>query len=496
APLVLALGGYALAKQPNLRAAEARDRHERVERALEDGYLWLDTDSRRAVPRFEEALAIEPRSPEAIAGLCFAAHRPEERLAILDRHADAEREHRALRRVRARVLRDARRAAEARPIEAELGPPRDALERFLDGRGALPFDCAMARGSTMREALDLLASAVRSAPAARFLYHAEWAHAAGHVADADVSRHVAAAIESLWPASSQAWSSIGLALGRVDFAESNAAHRKAIELDPRDWLVHDRFGDQLFDARDFDGAHAEFAIAREAQPDRAVLHHKIGSVLIEKRDLPAAIASYRRALELDPGYSPSHNNLALVLEKSGDKAGAIAEYRRAIELEPRDALARANLANVLHQSGDLESALVEYRRAVELDRESPNLLFNYANALRDSGDDAAAIETYQEVITADPGHIGARSNLALRLYETGREDDAIELLRRAVELDPTFAIGHANLGSYLASRGDLEEGLVHLRRAHELDPSLQGLVEFIAKQEAELEKRSAPPADR
>ncbi|HKE02330.1 MAG TPA: tetratricopeptide repeat protein [Planctomycetota bacterium] len=470
APLVLALGGYVLAKQPELRAAEARDRHERVERALEDGYLWLDTDSSRAVPRFEEALASEPRSPEAIAGLCFAERRPEARLAVLDRHADAEREHRALHRVRARALRELRRADEARAIDAELGPPRDALERFLDGRGAMPAICSTATPAAMRESLDLLTAAVSSSRSARFLYHAEWAHAAGHAADPAVSKQVASALESLWPASPQAWSSIGFALGRVDRAASTAAHRKAIELAPNDWIVHDRFADQLFDVGDLEGALAEFAIAHAAQPDRAVLQDKITSVHAARNDWPSAVASGRRAVELDPDYLPARNNLGRALEKSGDLDGAIAQYHRALAADPDYALAHGNLATALRLSGDLLGSIPEFRRALELDPTVTPFRVNLGNSLLETGDPEGAIEHYRRAIADDPSNSAARMNLALALNALGELDAAIEEARGAVERWPDLGAAHLSLGALLQRRGDYDEAVECFRRVLELDP--------------------------
>jgi len=457
-PVIAALGGYVLARRPEIAAARQAARLARVELALEQGYLEMaEGNPDRSVSAFERALAEEPMSPEAIGGLALAHVRAGEAataLAFLDGHAAAAARYPELERVRAMALRAGLRGDEAADLDRRLGEPVSALGFFLEGSQAT----LRAEGGSpeaFAPAVDLLSRAVILSANARALYHFELAHAAGHARDVVTARRCAEALEALWPDSARSGIWRGLALARVgDHESSVAGYRRALELDPEDSLTHCNLGVELGAGGDVAGSIAEFRRAIELDPKYVEPHNFLGDALSKLGEWPGAIDEFRSAAALDEHDARTHCNLSNAFRTVGDVQGAIAEASRAIELDPKYALARQNLGNALFDSGDLQRAIAEYRCGLELDPKLAHLHYCLGTVLRAAGDYRGAAAELRREIDLDPLYPPAHVNLGLTLKNSGDLPGAIGEYRLALEIDPLNADAHNNLSLSLAESGD------------------------------------------
>ena len=105
-------------------------------------------------------------------------------------------------------------------------------------------------------------------------------------------------------------------LGRLD--EAVQSYRKAIALDPEQYLYHRALGVALGLQGKLDEALVCFKRAVELNPNDPGAHFNQGLVLVQQRRLDEAVAQYRTVLRIDPEYVKALNALALVLAAAPD----------------------------------------------------------------------------------------------------------------------------------------------------------------------------------
>src|SRR5688500_14180839 len=163
APALLGLGGYLLAKAPDIAFAQEELRRAALERALTHGFSGLAMGwHERAAADFDEALALDPRSIEAYAGLALA--RTGEADALVDRARAELGDVPVLERVRAyaALLERGEGAAAALPADA-AAERSDPIELFV--AGLLRLERELRRDERdLGATLDLLLDAILRSP--------------------------------------------------------------------------------------------------------------------------------------------------------------------------------------------------------------------------------------------------------------------------------------------------------------------------------------------
>jgi DNA-binding transcriptional MerR regulator len=136
-------------------------------------------------------------------------------------------------------------------------------------------------------------------------------------------------------------------------------------------------------------AAALYRRAIELDPKDPVLHFNLANVQYEQGLLDDSCATYLAATQLDPQYVEAWNALGCVLSQMGRSKEAVVAFRRAIELVPDYGDAHFNLASELEQIGEFAAANKHWRRYVELDKSGP-----WAETAREH------LEAYQRVRAA------------------------------------------------------------------------------------------------
>jgi Protein kinase domain len=240
--LAASLLGYVLITGSATQRGQAELAADRVEYLLLEATLAPHTRSPGERKNLlAEALALQPQDPYTLLmvvnGMSQPMSRadPKESLALLDGHGGAASPVPALRRLRARLLRQAGNAAEAVAIEATLSPPTDPLDHYLAG------DAAMGRWANgdapaSAEALQHMQHAVLLAERPRAQYYIGLNRAARAAKDTDTVCMAADALVQHWPGSAAAHGHRALAWIDFEPARARAAAARSLELSPDNFI--------------------------------------------------------------------------------------------------------------------------------------------------------------------------------------------------------------------------------------------------------------------
>ena len=136
----------------------------------------------------------------------------------------------------------------------------------------------------------------------------------------------------------QLYTILGNTLNELNrFDEAIAAHRKALEINPRLHEAWVNLGIVYRLTGDFEQAEVCYLKALAIAPNYAQLHASLGALYIFKDEPHKAIPSLERAIALDRQLAVSHANLALAYAMIGKFDEAESALRRAIVLGYRNA---------------------------------------------------------------------------------------------------------------------------------------------------------------
>ncbi len=276
-------------------------------------------------------------------------------------------------------------------------------------------------------------------------------------------------LASRYPDSGVAWKLLGASL-RAQGKDALFALKKAVELNPRDAMLHNSLGNAYKEIGQFEDAIASYNKVLKMEPGYAGAYNNLGVALKDSGHVARAEESFQQALKLQPEFAGAHHNLASLLGEQGKYAEAALSCRRALELGYNDPEAYNVLGVALRWLGQLDEAISNYRRALELNPGFPEAYNNLGVALMEMGSLQDAIECYRKAIELKSDYVEAHNNLGIALKEIGQLDAAVTSCQRALELKPDYAEAYNNLGNNLMEWGLLDEALTNYRKVLELKP--------------------------
>jgi tetratricopeptide (TPR) repeat protein len=297
-----------------LAAAIERHRPRRWEFYLYLADAWRDAGYlERALPLYERALALQPKSVLAMQKL-------------------------------AEGLRDARQPARAQALlhQALALEPGRATVWYGLGMARLDQGQVAAAIQSFQKAADLdpdLPEAFNSLGGA-------WLRR-GDPAKAEAALRQAIRLQ---PDLAEAHNNLGGLLStRGDFEQACAEFEAALRWRPGYVPAHYNYGLALARLRRFDEAQTQIEAALRGDPSHAEAHQVLAALLAGKGQTDAAIQHYREALRIQPQFGRALLGLANVLAGRGDLAAAETELRKAVA--HRDPAIRAEAAQMLRQIG-------------------------------------------------------------------------------------------------------------------------------------------------
>jgi tetratricopeptide (TPR) repeat protein len=227
---------------------------------------------------------------------------------------------------------------------------------------------------------------------------------------------------------------------------ARALYTDAIARAPRDYMLHQNYGEFFQLTGDFKQAALEWKQARELMPRNAFACLTEGQMLEKLGEMSTARESFRQAVNLHPRYAEAWFELGKVASMEGKLEEAVENYRQSAEFQPNDAPTYLYLGE----------ALVRLKRTKESEQ-----------ALRH------ALELRKEYLEA---HYALGEVLGLQ----GRFAEAKEEFQQVVRLQPEFARGHLNLGAALLNLNDREGARQEFAETLRLDPGNESARAYLA----------------
>jgi tetratricopeptide (TPR) repeat protein len=238
----------------------------------------------------------------------------------------------------------------------------------------------------------------------------------------------------------------------------------------------------LFAHRDAAAATAARALYTDAiarAPRDYILHQNYGEFLELTGDLEDATLEWKEAHELVPRNPFAFLSEGRLLEQQGQFAAASESLRQAVTLHPRYPDAWLELGKLAATEGKLEEALVNYRRSAALDPNSPQTYVCMGKALSLLKRSDESMASFQRALDLNAADWEAHYALGGELGMHGRIAEAKAQFQEVIRLQPRYAMGHLNLGVALFKLNDPEGARQEFAETLRLDPTNQVALAYL-----------------
>jgi TolB-like protein/DNA-binding winged helix-turn-helix (wHTH) protein/tetratricopeptide (TPR) repeat protein len=206
--------------------------------------------------------------------------------------------------------------------------------------------------------------------------------------------------------------------------------------------------------------------ALELDDSLAEAHYALANLKQDAWEWATAEREYKRALELNPNLAGAHSQYAYYLSIVGRHEQAMAETKRARELDPLSPAFNGFIGQALFFARQYDEAIEAFKKARELDQNHPipHLYLGYTYAAK--GMYKEAIAEYQEAIKLG---ISA-DNPSVQLYlgaayaKAGEPERAQAILKRLQAIK--VYVSPSELAVLYAALGERERAFASLERAH------------------------------
>jgi len=349
-------GGEWWASRDEVRAAASFARTRAVEQALEDGFASLDRlRADEANTAFAHALALDPRSDEAVAGHVLASIQSGDFVRAHARLAELSPSMRG--RDALEALANGRDLPPGGP--ADFAPEVRSFELYIRGRSAVAAGQRLSyyeRGPLNQRAFELFNEAVARAPVARAIYHEQRASSAQQVGNAQGARSASAALVSLWPESPRALYYAGQALVLIEPASARALLERSHALDPSPVETYNLIAQTLQGPEELSEAEAWCWRGLARHPSAAALYVIMGNALTQRGCTDESNEAYVRSAQLDPRLGGSWAQIGIYALLHDELEDALMYYALALARDPQNHNARMFYAVVLERHGDVEAS--------------------------------------------------------------------------------------------------------------------------------------------
>jgi Tfp pilus assembly protein PilF len=222
-------------------------------------------------------------------------------------------------------------------------------------------------------------------------------------------------------------------------------------------------GVELYGARRFDEAEAEYRYVIARRPDMAIAYRHLAFIEFERGKAADAVALLERAIGRGVKHGGVVSQLGTYLAETGHTAEAI----RLLEPAARDSAASdADTLNSLGiayaRGGRPADAREIFERVLAVDPRSSIPLENLGFLDLERQDLASARTHFERAAQADPGSSQAQAGLGVVALKQGDHAGAVEHWKLAVRLDPTNYDALYNLATTLASDRQMEAARPYL----------------------------------
>ena len=275
-------------------------------------------------------------------------------------------------------------------------------------------------------------------------------------------------------------------LGLTDWNRGNVLHevRRRLELPPFNSQFNNaqrvseltaRYDEMLRhrDAAAATNARALYLDAIGRAPRDYMLHENYGEFLHLTGDVKQAALELKKAGELMPRDLFAFLSEGRFLEEQGEWAGARECFYHAVKFRPRYAEAWLELGKLAALEGNLEEAMEDYRRSAALQPDEAQAFLYMGETLARLQRLEEAARNMRHALQLNGEYLEAHYALGEVLGLQGRVEEAKEEFEQVVRLQPQFAKGHLNLGIALLKLNDREGARREFAETLRLEPANQ-----------------------
>lgn len=216
-------------------------------------------------------------------------------------------------------------------------------------------------------------------------------------------------------------------------AASEAAARKAVELDPTLSEAHAALGFALAGRFNWGDGERHFQRALEISPNSALAHLRYGSQLCQQGSFEESLQHARRSIELDPVTPIYQFSVGWGLYYSRRFDECLEQYRSMIAAHPLNPMAYFGLAWVARYVGRHDEALSAIKRAEELSNESLMMTAGRGQAYAAAGMRRQAEEVLAKIDALPAELYVIPYHVALIHHFLGDKEKALRALESAFE---------------------------------------------------------------
>ncbi|HYF34732.1 MAG TPA: tetratricopeptide repeat protein, partial [Prosthecobacter sp.] len=238
-------------------------------------------------------------------------------------------------------------------------------------------------------------------------------------------------------------------------------HRERPDL----WETGAMLGEQLRHAGQMEEATALAQQLTEQFPLMPRVWMELGLSLEAAGKRAAAIEAVGKVRELNPGWAWGMRTLSEMIRKSGDYAGARAVLEHALRFSPRNALAHGFLADLLWHEGEKAAALEHLKEAVEIDPGYQWAMERLGTWGAAAGQPEAGREALQRLLRERPAEARSWLMHADSLTQPAQFEERLAALDKAMACDPGAWRAPEEKARVLALAGRYEQAL-QLCRGH------------------------------
>lgn len=472
-----------------LEAARSRFGNDAGPRLALASLYQRKSDPTTAAEFFKQAIAADPRSPEAHALLgAFHAAQGNAPLAIEETktalgmappgsqaaarvaasyllYGQREQAKGAL----ATVAKDASAAGtSARRMLAEIaladGNSALAEEMFspilqkdsADGDALVQLGRARIREQRLDDATEALRRAIAMEPRlAPLHYHLGVALAErGNVAEAQAQFDTAITLTRNYPEAVTRLAALNV---RADIARASIGDaERQVKLNPRSLESRRVLGESLIGAKRADEADEVFRDAAKRMPDRPEPHYWLGVSLFKQGKKADARNELERALKMSPSLEEVMSQLVAIDLSENRSDSALVRVTRQLQLAPQSAALYDLLGVIREARNESEAAEAAFLKSAQLD---PNLVdphVQLANFYVARQKFDLAVAHGEQARELDSRNVAALVALGVAYQATGDVGKARQAYERALTVDPNSAAAANNL-AYLFSEAQTNQ---------------------------------------
>ncbi|MEW5977012.1 MAG: tetratricopeptide repeat protein [Acidobacteriota bacterium] len=195
-----------------------------------------------------------------------------------------------------------------------------------------------------------------------------------------------------------------------------------------------RKADSLLARKFYEDAVVEYSKALEINPRDYVVHNKLGIAYHQLQAIPLAKKQYERAKKLNAQYSEAWNNLGTIHYGMKKYKKAVKNYKKAIQLQPLSATAYHNMGAAYFGMKKHELGFQAYLEAYRLDPRILERTSNYGTIIRTAEINQGVQNFYLAKLFAMNGQMDKALAYLLKALENGFSD------YEKITKEPTFEL--------------------------------------------------------